>query len=121
MVGNGRTKSAERRFHDAAAHGSGDRRVQSGRLVDCRNQSGRHALAFKIDHFFDSGPINHDLKAGAQFEYNYYQGLSAVPSGVVYQDANGAPSQASYAGPSELGATYTQRGGWVEDQISSAG
>jgi len=83
------------------------------------NGSGRHALAFKVDHFLRSGPLDHDLKAGAQYEYNYYDSLSAVPSGVIYQDANGAPSQASYAGPSVLGARYAQRGGWVEDQLSA--
>jgi hypothetical protein len=83
------------------------------------NRSGRHALAFKLDHFSHIGHVDQDLRTGVQFEYNYYHSASAVPSGVVYQDANGAPSQASYAGPSELGATYTQRGAWMEDQISA--
>jgi hypothetical protein len=82
------------------------------------NNSGRHALAFKLNHYSHAGRIDHDLKTGVQFEYNYYNSFSAVPSGVIYQDASGAPSQASYAGPSELGATYTQRGAWAEDQVS---
>jgi hypothetical protein len=81
------------------------------------NDSGRHALALKIDHFLHAGHVDHDLKGGVQYEYNYYDSLAAVPGGVTYQDSNGAPSQAAYAGPSVLGARYTQRGGWAEDQI----
>jgi hypothetical protein len=83
-----------------------------------RQESGRHALAFKIDHFRRIGGVEHDFKGGVQYENNYYNSLSAVPSGVIYQDNNGLPSQASYAGPSELGASYSQRGAWAEDQIS---
>jgi hypothetical protein len=83
------------------------------------NGSGRHALALKLDKFVHMGKVDHDLRGGVQYEYNYYDSLSAVPSGVTYQDANGTPSQASYAGPSVLGARYTQRGGWVEDQLTA--
>jgi Carboxypeptidase regulatory-like domain len=79
--------------------------------------SGRNAQAFKLDHYFHIGPTEHDLKGGVQFEQSWYNNFSAVPGGVEFMESKGLPDEASYQGPTEDGATDTQKGAWAEDQI----
>ncbi|HUK37252.1 MAG TPA: carboxypeptidase-like regulatory domain-containing protein, partial [Vicinamibacterales bacterium] len=74
-----------------------------------RYNSGRNAQALKLDHFFHIGKTEHDLKGGFQLEQNWYNNFSAVSGGVEFLNSNGLPNEASYQGPTEDGATYTQK------------
>jgi hypothetical protein len=96
--------------------------VASGGAPSFNNPSTQlQGQAAKISHYIQGSRIEHNLRAGLQFNESSAASFSAYPSGVQYMDLNGAPDQASLRDAFVSGAAYTSQGVWGEDQLTLAG
>ncbi len=78
----------------------------------------RNSQSAKVNHFRQGASLEQELRGGAQFDQGTYDEAFSYPSGVQYQDINGAPNQAIFREPWVQGASYNWQADWAEDQLT---
>ncbi len=83
-----------------------------------RTHTFRNSQSVKLDHYIQGSGVSQQVRGGFQTERAYDRGEFAWPSGVQYQDLNGAPNQAQFRSPWRQGARFINLGFWAEDQLT---
>jgi hypothetical protein len=86
-----------------------------------RNVYRRDSLAVKLEKYLGLQQMTHSLRFGVQLERAHSGRATVWPGGVQYYDYGGAPDYALFQAPSILGARWTRRGVWGEDQMTFGG
>ncbi len=94
--------------------------IQSGGVRQFQNTTlWRRTAAIKLNRYVPSQKVGHDIRGGAQFDWDQTHVESAFPSGVQYSDLNSAPDQATYQStPTVSGGKYHSYAFWGEDQMT---
>ena len=84
-------------------------------------QSRRDDVSVKLNRYISGARLSHNIRFGVQAARNRSFTQTVTPGGVVYQDQNGAPFQASFTPVSTDASRYMAYGVWAENEMNVGG
>jgi hypothetical protein len=91
---------------------------QSGNTQAHRFWPRRDEVSVKLNSYVAGRRFSHNLAYGMQLSRNKDLFVSIEPGGVIYNDANGRPDQATFIGPDARGGVSRAQGVWAEDEVT---